>query len=310
MGKRVGVLMGGWSEEREISLKTGEAVVAALESRGHTVSRIFAGPGLDRALRSAELDVAFLALHGRMGEDGKVQGLLELMGLPYTGSGVLASALAMNKPMAKKLFRLHNLPTPQGYRVGRSDAPRALELHGDLGFPCVVKPACGGSSVGLSLVREPEALVAAVALACRFGGEALVERMARGREVTVGILGEEVLGTCEIATPREGFDYEAKYKRNDTEHRFDTGLPADVVRRCQELAERANAVLGAKDLARIDVMLDEGAGLAPYLLEINTLPGFTPKSLLPEAVAHGGVPFPKLVDRLARRAAERGPRSA
>src|SRR5690349_13089202 len=185
MGKRVGVLMGGWGEEREISLKAGEAVVAALESRGHTVSRIFAGPGLDRALRSAELDVAFLALHGRMGEDGKVQGLLEVLGIPYTGSGVLASALAMNKPFAKKLFRQHNLATPLGYTVRRGECERALELHLDLGFPCVVKPAHGGSSVGLSVVHTPEELVPAVAQACRFGGEALVERMVKGREVTV-----------------------------------------------------------------------------------------------------------------------------
>src|SRR5688572_10345255 len=179
MGKRVGVLMGGWGEEREISLKTGEAVVAALEARGHTVSRIFAGPGLDRALRSAELEVAFNALHGRMGEDGKVQGLLELMGLPYTGSGVMASALAMNKPFAKKLFRLHNLPTPQGYRIGRDELATLQERHGDLGFPCVVKPACGGSSVGLALVNDAETLVSTVAEACRYGGEALVERYVR-----------------------------------------------------------------------------------------------------------------------------------
>src|SRR5215218_5219180 len=154
MGKRVGVLMGGWGEEREISLRTGEAVVAALESRGHAVTRVFAGPGLDRALRGAGLDVAFLALHGRMGEDGKVQGLLELLELPYTGSGVLASALAMDKPMAKRLFRLHNLPTPCGYSV--RPGQDLLERHGDLGFPCVVKPARGGSSVGLALVRTPE----------------------------------------------------------------------------------------------------------------------------------------------------------
>ena len=212
MSQRVGVVMGGWGEEREISLVTGEAMAAALEARGHTVLRITVGPGVDRALRSASLDVAVLALHGRGGEDGKVQGLLELLGVPYTGSGVLASALAMNKPMAKKLFRLHNLPTPMGYCVGLADASRALALHGDLGFPCVVKPARGGSSVGLSRVNAPEGLVSAVERACHFGGEALVERLARGREVTVGVLGDEVLGSCEIATPREGFDYDAKYK--------------------------------------------------------------------------------------------------
>jgi D-alanine-D-alanine ligase len=295
MGKRVGVLMGGWGEEREISLKTGEAVVAALDARGHTVSRIFAGPGLDRALRSAELAVAFLALHGRMGEDGKVQGLLELMGLPYTGSGVLASALAMNKPMAKKLFRLHNLPSPQGYRVGRSDAHRALELHGDLGFPCVVKPACGGSSVGLSLVREPEALASAVALACRFGGEALVERLVRGREVTVGILGEQALGTCEIATPREGFDYDAKYKGGS--HYF---LPARLsptrLANVEALALAAYRALGCRGYGRVDLICSDDEN--DVLLEVNTLPGLTPVSLLPKIAAQKGLDFPALVEHI------------
>ncbi len=295
MGKRVGVLMGGWGEEREISLKTGEAVVAALESRGHSVSRIFAGPGLDRALRSAELDVAFIALHGRMGEDGKVQGLLELMGLPYTGSGVLASALAMNKPMAKKLFRLHNLPSPQGYRVARADVSRALELHGDLGFPCVVKPACGGSSVGLSLVREPEALVPAVAQACRFGGEALVERMVHGREVTVAILGDEVLGNCEIATPREGFDYDAKYK-GGSRYFLPARLSPTRQANVEALALAAYRALGCRGYGRVDLICSENEN--DVLLEVNTLPGLTPMSLLPKIAAQKGLDFPSLVDRI------------
>jgi D-alanine-D-alanine ligase len=295
MGKRVGVLMGGWGEEREISLKTGEAMVAALESRGHEVVRVFAGPGLDRALRSAELEVAVLALHGRMGEDGKVQGLLELMGLPYTGSGVLASALAMNKPMAKKLFRLHNLPTPQGYRVGRADVSRALELHGDLGFPCVVKPACGGSSVGLSLVREPEALPSAVALACRFGGEALVERRVLGREVTVGLLGEEVLGTCEIATPREGFDYDAKY-RGGSSYFLPARLSPTRLSNVESLALAAWRALGCRGYGRVDLICSEEEN--DVILEVNTLPGMTPTSLLPKIAARRGLGFPELMERI------------
>ena len=147
--------------------------------------------------------------------------------------------------MAKKLFRLHNLPTPLGYRLGRADASRALELHGDLGFPCVVKPACGGSSVGLSVVREPEALAAAVVQACRFVGEALVERMARGREVTVGILGEEVLGTCEIATPREGFDYDAKYK-GGSRYFLPARLSPTRVANVESLALAAYRALGCR----------------------------------------------------------------
>jgi D-alanine-D-alanine ligase len=299
MGKRVGVLMGGWGEEREISLKTGEAVVAALEANGHQVSRIFAGPGLDRVLRGAELDVAFLALHGRMGEDGKVQGLLELLGLPYTGSGVLASALAMNKPFAKKLFRLHNLPTPQGYAVGRADLGRLEALHGDLGYPCVVKPACGGSSVGLALVRRPEELAQAVATACRYGGEALVERRVVGREVTVGILGGEALGSCEIATPREGFDFDAKYK-GGSRYFLPPRLSPTRVANVEALALAAWRALGCRGYGRVDLICSEDDN--DVLLEVNTLPGMTPSSLLPKIAAQKGMAFSALVEAILTRA--------
>ncbi|WP_224244050.1 D-alanine--D-alanine ligase [Hyalangium gracile] len=295
MGKRVGVLMGGWGEEREISLKTGEAVVAALEESGHTVTRVFAGPGLDRVLRSAEMDVAFLALHGRMGEDGKVQGLLELLELPYTGSGVLASALAMNKPFAKKLFRLHNLPTPQGYRIGRDELDKLQERHGDLGFPAVVKPACGGSSVGLAMVNDVEALTAAVAQACRYGGEALVERCVRGREVTVGILGGEVLGSCEIATPREGFDFDAKYKSGSRYHLPPRMSPTRVAN-VEQLALSAWQALGCRGYGRVDLICSDEDN--DVVLEVNTLPGMTPTSLLPKIAAQRGLSFPQLCQRI------------
>ncbi|NBD11585.1 MULTISPECIES: D-alanine--D-alanine ligase [Corallococcus] len=299
MGKRVGVLMGGWGEEREISLKTGEAVVAALETLGHAVTRVFAGPGLDRALRSAELDVAFLALHGRMGEDGRVQGLLELLELPYTGSGVLASALAMDKPMAKKLFQLHNLATPRGYRVGRADVERALELHGDSGFPCVVKPAKGGSSVGLSVVHDAGALVPAVAQACRFGGEALVERFVRGQEVTVGILGDAVLGSCEVSFPREGFDYEAKYK-GGSQYFLPPRLSDTRRVNVESLALAAYRALGCRGYGRVDLLCSDTEN--DVVLEVNTLPGFTPTSLLPKIAAHAGLDFPELVQGVLDRA--------
>jgi D-alanine-D-alanine ligase len=295
MGKRVGVLMGGWGEEREISLKTGEAVVAALEEQGHQVTRVFAGPGLDRVLRSAEMDVAFLALHGRMGEDGKVQGLLELLELPYTGSGVMASALAMNKPFAKKLFRLHNLPTPQGYRIGRDELATLQERHGDLGFPSVVKPACGGSSVGLALVSDAGTLASAVAEACRYGGEALVERYVRGREVTVGILGGEVLGSCEIAYPREGFDYEAKYK-SGARYFLPPRLSPTRVANVEQLALAAWQALGCRGYGRVDLICSDEEN--DVVLEVNTLPGLTPMSLLPKIAAQRGITFPQLCDRI------------
>src|SRR5215472_10983787 len=149
MRQRIGVLVGGWGGESDISMKTGSAVISALEELGQCPRRIVAGPCLAEELAEARVDVVFNALHGRMGEDGRVQGLLEIQAIPYTGSGVLASALAMNKPFAKKLFRLHNLQTPPGYTARPSDASNAQKLHGDMGFPCVVKPACGGSSLGV-----------------------------------------------------------------------------------------------------------------------------------------------------------------
>lgn len=293
MGKRVGVLMGGWGEEREISLKTGEAVVAALEAGGHRVTRVFAGPGLDRALRGAELDVAFLALHGRMGEDGKVQGLLELLELPYTGSGVLASALAMDKPFAKKLFRLHNVPTPCGYSA--RPGPDLPQRHADLGFPCVVKPARGGSSVGLALVRSPEALADAVAEAARYGGEALVERLVRGREVTVGILGEEVLGSCEVESPRESFDFDAKY-RGGSRYHLPPRLSATRRANVEALALAAYRALGCRGYGRVDLLCSEDEN--DVVLEVNTLPGLTPVSLLPKIAQQAGLGFGALLERI------------
>ena len=296
MGKRVGVLMGGWGEEREVSLRTGEAVVAALEARGHAVTRVFAGPGLDRALRAAELDVAFVALHGRMGEDGRVQGLLELLELPYTGSGVLASALAMSKPVAKKLFRLHGVPTPFGYavRAGELGADAAAR-HGALGYPCVVKPACGGSSVGLSLVRGPEALLPALREACRYGGEALVERFVRGTEVTVGVLGDAVLGSAEIARPGDTFDFDAKY-RSGARHHLPPRLSPARRANVEALALAAYRALGCRGAARVDVLCSETDN--DVVLEVNTLPGLTPVSLLPQIARAAGLDFGELVERI------------
>ena len=295
MAKRVGVLMGGWGEEREISVKTGEAVAAALESKGHSVTRILAGPGLDKALRAADIEVAFLALHGRMGEDGKVQGLLEVLEIPYTGSGVMASALAMNKPVAKKLFRQHNLATPCGYVIDRGDADRALELHGDLGFPCVVKPALGGSSVGLSIVRDPESFPSAVANACRFGGQALVERFVKGKELTVGVLDGKALGSCEIAFASETFDYESKYKGGSKYH-LPPRLPATRIQNIQAMAESAYRALGCRGYGRVDFICSETDN--DVLLEVNTLPGMTQTSLLPKIAAKAGLAFADLVERI------------
>jgi D-alanine-D-alanine ligase len=300
MATRVGVLMGGWGEERDISIKSGEGIALALESRGHQVTRILAGPGLDQALRKAAIDVAFLALHGRMGEDGKVQGLLEVLEIPYTGSGVMASALAMNKPYAKQLFRLQNLPTPPGYSVRRGEESRAVELHGDLGYPCVVKPACGGSSVGLTVVRGEGDLEAAVALACRFGGEALVERRVQGHELTVGLLDGEVLGSCEIAHGADSFDFSTKYQTG-ARYFLPPRLSPTRVRNVEALALAAYRALGCRGYGRVDLIASDEDN--DWLLEVNTLPGMTSTSLLPKIAAKRGMGFEDLVERILALAA-------
>lgn len=293
--RRVGVLLGGWGEEKEISVKTGEAIATALEQRGHAVTRIMAGPGLDQAVRGAGVDVAVLALHGRMGEDGKVQGLLEVLGVPYTGSGVLASALAMNKGFAKKLFRQHNLATPPGYVVSAAQVDHVDELHCDLGFPVVVKPASGGSSVGLTLVHTREQLQPAVALACRYGGEALVERYVKGKEVTVAILGGEVLGSCEIAIPGGTFDFATKYEGGARYH-LPPRLSSTRISNLEQMALTAYRALGCKGAARIDFICPDVGN--EVLLEVNTLPGMTPTSLLPKIAKARGLSFEDLCEKL------------
>ena len=293
--RRVGVLLGGWGEEKDISVKTGEAIATALEKRGHAVTRIIAGAGLDQSVRGAGIDVAFLALHGRMGEDGKVQGLLEVMGVPYTGSGVLASAIAMNKGFAKKLFRQHNLATPAGYVVSRAQLEQVEELHCDLGFPCVVKPASGGSSVGLSLVHTRDQLRDAAELACRYGGEALVERYVKGKEVTVAILGGEVLGSCEISSPSATFDYATKYEGGARYH-LPPRLSATRIANIEAMALTAYRALGCRGAARIDFICPDVGN--EVLLEVNTLPGMTPTSLLPKIARHAGLSFEDLCEKL------------
>lgn len=298
--RRVGVLLGGWGEEREISVRTGEAIATALEARGHAVTRIIAGPGLDQAVRNAGVDVAFLALHGRMGEDGKVQGLLEVLGLPYTGSGVLASALAMHKGFARRLFRQHNLATPTGYVVSLAELEQVEDLHLDLGFPCVVKPAQGGSSVGLTLVHTLEQLRPAVAKACRFGGEALVERYVKGREVTVAVLGGEVLGSCEISHPNGTFDFETKYQGGARYH-LPPRLSPTRIANVEAMALAAYRALGCRGAARIDFIVPDVGNEA--LLEVNTLPGMTPASLLPKIAKHAGLSFEDLCEQLLALAA-------
>src|SRR6186713_1998657 len=301
--RRVGVVMGGASAEREISLRSGQAVEAALERLGHDVTPIVLGAGTDPflALSASGVDVAFLALHGRFGEDGCVQGLLEMLGVPYTGSSVLASALAMDKVKSKELFRLFNVPTPPYYVIDRDVPLDALaECHGSFGFPVVVKPRREGSSIGVTKALDPHVFRRAVAHARDFDHEVLVERFVAGREVHVGLLDGRVLGAIEVAPDNGMYDFEAKYTPGRTQYFMPARLPATRYRGVLNLAERAAQALGVTGAARVDLMVTEGEN--EYVLEVNTLPGMTPTSLLPKIAAAAGFDFDSLCAAILERA--------
>jgi len=296
--KHVAVLMGGWSAEREVSLVSGEAAVAALRERGWRVSPVDVGRDLPARLAELRPDVVYNALHGRFGEDGTVQGLLEIMGIPYSHSGVLASALAMNKAMAKRLFASAGLRCPESH-LTTVEALRNGEAP--LPAPYVVKPNQEGSSVGVRIVRtadEPPI----DRNDWPYGEEVLVERYIPGRELTVGVLGDRPLAVTEIRHRHGFFDYHAKYTANEAEHLIPAPLPAAVYQRALEQALDAHRVLGCRGVTRSDFRLDPDDPDGLYLLEVNTQPGMTPISLVPEQAAHVGIGFADLVVQLVEEA--------
>ncbi len=299
--KRVGVVMGGSSAEREVSLRSGAAVAAALEARGHDVVRLALGesfgPELGHTLLRSRVDVAFLALHGRHGEDGCIQGLLELARIPYTGSSVLASALAMDKLKAKEMFRLHNVPTPPYYTVNGMDDLADLEsTHGSFGFPVIVKPRGEGSSLGVTKAGSLAELAAAIEVAFELDDTVIVERFVAGVEINVGVLDGRVLGAIEIV-PRNGiYDYEAKYTPGMTEYFMPARLPPTRYRGVCNLADRAVRALGVTGAARVDLLVTPGEN--EYVLEVNTLPGMTETSLLPKIAAGAGYDFGRLCEAI------------
>jgi D-alanine-D-alanine ligase len=295
--------MGGCSAEREVSLRTGEGVVTALEQRGYDVTRLVwspDGPRLDEMFHGLSLDVVFLALHGRGGEDGCVQGLLELLGIPYTGSGVLGSALAMDKLKAKEMFRLHNVPTPPYYVVAADEIDGLEELHGSFGFPAIVKPRREGSSVGLGKAGDLPELHRAVREALQYDEQVLVERFVRATEIHVGILDGRMLGAIEVA-PKDGlYDYKAKYTAGLTEYICPPRVPATRLRGIMNLAERAVCALSCTGACRVDLLVTEGEN--EYVLEVNTLPGLTATSLLPKIAASAGIDYPSLCETIVKGA--------
>ena len=289
---RVAVLLGGRSAEREVSLKSGAAAVAALQAAGVDAVGIDASaPDLLAQLADGGFARAFIALHGRGGEDGTLQGALDWLGLPYTGSGVLGSALAMDKLRAKQLWQGAGLPTA-AYRLADPDSDWDA-VAGELGLPLMVKPAREGSSIGMSKVEHAADLPAAVASAAAHDPQVLVERFIGGGEYTVGIVGDLVLPAIKLETPRAFYDYEAKYLRDDTRYLCPCGLPPASEQLLQQLALNAFQALDCRGWGRVDLLLDDDG--APYLMEVNTVPGLTDHSLVPMAARAVGLTFERLM---------------
>jgi D-alanine-D-alanine ligase len=291
---KVGVLFGGKSAEREVSLKSGSMVLAALKARGVDAHAFDPRERSLDALAAERFERVFIALHGRYGEDGTMQGALELLGIPYTGSGVLASALAMDKWRTKLLWQAAGVPTPPYAMLDRQTDFRAVAAR--LGLPIMVKPANEGSSIGMSKVRRAEDLEEAFALAVNYDDAVIAEKFIEGAELTGGILGETALPLIRLETPRDFYDYQAKYVSDDTRYILPCGLDADKEREVQALGLAAFRALGCRGWGRVDLMLDRQG--QPWFLEVNTSPGMTDHSLVPMAARHAGIPFDELCVRI------------
>jgi D-alanine-D-alanine ligase len=293
--KHVAVLMGGWSAEREISLRSGKACADALERSGYQVSRIDVDRDVAATLRARKPDVALNVLHGRPGEDGTLQGLLEVLGIPYSHSGVLASALAMKKDIAKNVLNSVGVPVPGGMVAARKEAAKRHLLPP----PYVIKPVAEGSSVGVFIVREdhkhpPQELTRPD---WAFGDHVLIEPYIPGKELTCAVMGDLALGVIEIVPTVKFYDYEAKYAPGGSKHLLPAPIAADVYREVQRLALAAHRALGCRGVTRSDFRFDDSLGAAKglFCLEVNTQPGMTETSLVPELAGHAGISFEDLV---------------
>lgn len=290
---KVALLMGGQAAEREISLRSGCAVHEALVRLGVDVEPIDPDATILERLRTGGYDRAFIILHGRGGEDGQIQGALETIGLPYTGSGVLGSALGMDKYRCKLAWAGGGLPTAD-FVLLRDETD--LKAAAELGFPLMIKPVHEGSSIGMARVESVEGLERAWRTAAEFDSLVLAERWIQGMELTCAILGREALPMIRLETPHAFYDYEAKYSADSTRYHCPSGLETDVEARLRELALQAFDVVGASGWGRVDLMLD--AAGQPFLLEINTVPGMTDHSLVPMAARTAGIDFDNLVWRI------------
>ncbi|MFX3635310.1 MAG: D-alanine--D-alanine ligase [Candidatus Pristimantibacillus sp.] len=290
---KVGVVMGGISSEREISLLTGQEMIANLDKSKYEVQPIEINSKRDLIDKVGDIDIALLALHGKYGEDGTVQGTLESLGVPYTGCGVLSSSVSMDKDLSKKLMRYEGILTGDWVQVSSMEELATVDVEGKLGFPVVVKPNSGGSSIGTQLVKTKEALSAAVEDALQWDDYVMIEQFVGGQEITCAVLNGEMLPIVAIKANSEFFDYTSKYEDGGADEQI-IELPAEVYERVQHSALGCYKALKCSVYARIDMIINE-AGI-PYVLEANTLPGLTKNSLLPKSAAAAGIKFNELLD--------------
>lgn len=302
---RVALLSGGWSAEREISIKTGEMIAKSLDRKKYQVSLF--DPASDflkfvKAASAKKIDIVFIALHGPLGEDGTIQGMLELLKIPYVFSGVLASALAMDKDMAKRILKNEKIPIAKHFIFTKNNHVSLKKIK----FPCVVKPLSQGSSVGITIIEGPSLFKRAVKKALEYGPKVMIENFIEGREITAAVLGNKnprALPLIEIK-PRVSkfFDYNAKYEINGSDEICPADLPATITKKIQDLAVKVHLAFGCRGVTRTDFILN---GSQPYVLEINTIPGMTSLSLVPKAAQAAGIKFPELLDRLVELAIEK-----
>src|SRR6184192_3696918 len=306
---KLAVLRGGKSAEREVSMRSGEQVAKALRSRGHDVTPVDLDGNTWDALRDGGFDCVFNALHGRLGEDGTVQGMLELLGLPYTGSGVLASALCMDKARAGKILTAIGLHVPEFEELEMKQGVAAdvvERLVGRYGLPLVVKPVREGSTIGITIAKDAEQVASGLVLAARYDRRVLVQRFRSGTEITVGVLATpdlQVLPTLEIVSDNPVYDYDAKYTAGKSHHIIPARIPEAAREASAQAAGHAFTLLGCSGMARVDIIVD--ATGTPWLLEVNTVPGLTALSLLPDAAKAAGISFTELCKRLIDHAVAR-----
>jgi D-alanine-D-alanine ligase len=309
---KIGMLAGGVSAEREVSLKSGCAVFKALTDRGYDAVLIDAAGDLYAAITEQKVGIVFIALHGGHGENGAVQGYLEVMGIPYTGSGVLASALAMDKEASKKIFQYHGIPVPPFRIVSRDELPvdiRSLvpgcivqDSTIDFGMPWVIKPASEGSSIGVHIVKNEDEIQSALEDAFKYGNKIIVEKYIKGKEIQIGILGQKALGGVEVRPSQEFYSYEAKYTPGLTNYILPPEVGTEDYEILRATAVQAHNALGCSGAARVDLILD--ANHKAYILEVNTIPGMTETSLLPKIAGLAGLDFGELIEEILKSALE------